>query len=113
CLSDDEQKVDRTSQVTINFQGFTSNGVTAGMNIDRGADFSGGIDTSLVFIGEAISFPILMRGRHNDARFAAVPQDFQVSITQDGRMLGERKLQWTVDQRQVDVTCTFRLAAAG
>ena len=114
CLSEGEQKVDRTTPVAINFQGFTSNGVNAGMNYNKGDDFTGGQETPLIFLDEALSFPILMRGRHEvSSQYTIIPQDFEVAITQDGRMIGERKLQWTVDQRQVDITCTFRLAAAG
>lgn len=109
CISDDGKIVDDTSPIAINFQGFTSNGVNAGVQW-KPDSFRHGEKTSLVFIDEALSFPLRMH--LHMAGKGWVPRNLEVSISQDGRMNGKQKQQWTIDKRPVDGTCTFQLAAA-
>ena len=110
CLSDDGNTVDKNSTLIMSFEEFTANGVNGVMDTAPGYAAST-VAISVVYADDALSFPIHFRVQGTGARHN-VPETFEVAITQDGKMAGEQKLQCSVDERPVDVTCAFRLAAS-
>lgn len=78
---------------------------------------SGWPNVSLSLLEDGLTFPLSLRARFTGTDSRTFPLDqystLDITVTQDGQMLGEATRPLIVDQVSRDVTCNFLLGAVG
>jgi hypothetical protein len=109
CVAKDGASGDQTYPINLTIKTIRSDGIAATVS---GPDGRSQYDAEIVLAGDGLAFPLPLRfqGSTNWPR-SGVPDDFDLSISQDGRMTASADTVWTVSNREVPVTCSYQLSS--